>query len=48
MVIHVGNGHGEMSSILDARACILHSANTLTKRMNKTVRPPALDNSRAD
>ena len=41
MVIVVGNGHGDTSSILDETDCILHSTNTLGKGMNPIILPLA-------
>ena len=42
MVIVVGNGHGDTSSILDETDCISHSTNTLGKGMNPIILPPAM------
>ena len=42
MVIVVGNGHGDMSSILDEADCISHSTKTLEKVMNPIILPPAM------
>ena len=42
MVIVVGIGHDDTSSILDETDCISHSTNTLGKGMNPIILPPAM------
>ena len=42
MVIVVGNGHGDTSSILDETDCISPSTNTLGKGINPIILPPAM------
>ena len=42
MVIVVGNGHGDTSSILDETDSIFHSTNTLGKGINPIILPPAM------
>ena len=42
MVIVVGYGHDDTSSILDQANCISHSTNTLAKGMNPIIIPPAM------
>ena len=41
IVIVIGNGHGDTSSILDETDCISHSTNTPGKDMNQIL-PPAM------
>ena len=43
MVIVVGNGHGDTSSIAYETDCISHSTNTLWKGMNTIILLPAMD-----
>ena len=43
MVIVLGNGIGDTSSILDEDDCISYSTNTLGKGMNPIILPPAMD-----
>ena len=43
MVIAVGNGHGNLSSILGKALCISHSAHAFRKCMHPSILPPAMD-----
>ena len=42
MVIDVGNGYGDTSSILDKAKCNPHCTNIIEKGMNPMILPPAM------